>query len=96
VVWCAMLPSPLKRHIKSPDRDWVRCLVDAGFEPDRILTWIEENLRGRWSHESASRQQVLVEFNEEPAGRFFFVFYFEEPRDLDCFLLWHNDASGSA
>jgi hypothetical protein len=96
VVWCAMPPPPLKRHIKSPDRDWVRCLVDAGYEPDPILTWVEENLNGRWSHKSASRQDVIAELNEDPGDRFFLVLYFEQHQDLDRFLLWHNEASGSA
>lgn len=50
---------------------WHRFAVDAGHEPDRVLTWARENLRGAWTYRHLNDAEVHREFACPPAGRFF-------------------------
>ena len=96
-----MPPPPLRRHVafpgdEVPPQNWHSRLVDGEFEPDKVISWVEDNLTGPWHLRHAPDQDVLNRLGHATNGRFFFYFFFQEKSDFDRFNLWYGATGGSA
>lgn len=70
--------------------------INAGHEPHKLFTWIEENLLGRWSYRELTADEVRRITGSKPAGAFFFLIAFEDPSDAQKFDLKISPPMGQA
>jgi hypothetical protein len=79
----------MKRYVAFSEitEKWALQGVNAGHEPDKLLTWIEENLLGRWSHRQMTADEVRRITGSKPGGGVFFLVAFEDPSDAQKFDL---------
>jgi hypothetical protein len=76
--------------------DWREHGVEAGHAPERLLSWIEKNLSGRWSFRFMSADEVREVTGRDPEGRFFLFIAFEDATDGQLMKLRLLDPEGSA
>jgi hypothetical protein len=88
----------MKRHVALSEvsEKWSLQGVNAGLEPDKLFTWIEENLLGRWSHRRMALDEVRRITGMTPRGGFFFFVAFEDPSDALKFDLKISPPMGQA
>jgi len=88
----------MKRYValREVTENWSLQGVNAGLEPDKLFTWIEENLLGRWSHRRMTLEEVRRITGMRPRGGFFFFVAFEDPSDALKFDLKISPPMGQA
>jgi hypothetical protein len=88
----------MARHVPYTEvgDDWREHGIDAGHVPDRLLSWIEKNLSGRWSYRMMSADEVRAITGHDPEGRFFMPIAFEDEADGQMLKLRLLDSEGSA
>jgi hypothetical protein len=75
---------------------WSMQGVNAGHQPDELLTWIEENLLGRWSHRRMTPDEVRRFTGVKPGGYVFLFVALEDPSDALKFDLKISPPMGRA
>jgi hypothetical protein len=88
----------MKRYValREVTENWSLQGVNAGLEPDKLFTWIEENLLGRWSHRRMTLEEVRRITGMTLRGGFFFFVAFEDPSDALKFDLKISPPMGQA
>lgn len=88
----------MKRHVQLSEvrEAWTMHGINAGREPEKLFTWIEENLLGRWSYRELTAEEVRRITGSKPAGGLFFLLAFEDPSDAQKFDLKVSRPMGQA
>jgi hypothetical protein len=91
----------IKRHIhwsKIGDRakHWHKVAVDGFYAPDRVISWVEGNLKGEWTSRMLTVEEGKAYFGDRAVGHFLSEYRFADRTDVDLFMLQFGDHAGSA
>jgi hypothetical protein len=70
--------------------------IDASPEPEKLFTWIEENLLGRWTYRRLTPKEVHRITGSKPTWGFFCLVGFEDASDGQKFHLQVSPPMGQA
>lgn len=82
--------------VRARARDWHSLAVNGGREPDRAVSWVEENIRGDWTWRPMTDSDVWTRLGLAVDGKFFLEFLFADQSDCDKCLLRFGRIEGKS
>lgn len=84
------------KDVHDQAKDWHSVPVDGGYEPHKVINWVENNSSGEWTWKSMPDAEVKSRVGRWPGGSFYLEFLFAKKIDYEKCSLQFGDTIGGS